>query len=75
MGALCSQAALLRASLAVRRLAHRRHDGDQKTGEFRGRVRVGLVRLHGPQHGGAERSHVAASGRVHGGPRRTGRAG
>lgn len=39
---------------------HNHHDGNKKTVQFRGGVRVGFVRLQGPQHGGAERSHVTA---------------
>lgn len=66
---------LVRAFAAVHGLSRRHHDGNQKTGQLRGRVRVGLVRLDGPQHGGAERSHVAAFEGVRGRPRCLSRAG
>lgn len=45
----------VRAVAVVRRLTRRRHhDDNQKTRQFRGCLRVGFLRPHGPQHGGAE---------------------
>lgn len=54
--------------------SRRHHDVNQKTRQFRGCVRVGFLRPHGTQHGGAEWSHVAAFDGVHWRQRCLGRA-